>query len=195
MQLDVFMHNARACRICEHDLPHGCRPLLQGSALSRIVVIGQAPGAAAHESGTPWDDRSGTRLRDWLGVSADEFYNPRLFALLPMGFCYPGRSSTSDLRPRPECAPEWHPRLLPLLAGARLTVLVGKYAADRYLKDQHNALTNAVRAYTDLLPTRIALPHPSPRNNIWLRKHPWFEREVIPALQHQVRASLAGAHK
>jgi uracil-DNA glycosylase len=141
----------------------------------------------------PWNDRSGERLRSWLGVSDDEFYDPELIALLPMGFCYPGTGTSGDLRPRPECAPEWHERLLSGLKSVSLTVITGKYAFDRYLGDEFDTLTNGVRAYADLLPARIALPHPSPRNNIWLRTHPWFEREALVALRARVRALLLAA--
>ena len=193
MKLQQIITEARSCRICEPHLPHGCRPLIQGSAQSRIVVIGQAPGAAAHESGVPWNDRSGERLRSWLGVSDDEFYDPKLIALLPMGFCYPGTGTSGDLRPRPECAPEWHERLLSGFKSVSLTVITGKYAFDRYLGDEFDTLTESVHAYADLLPVCIALPHPSPRNNIWLRNHPWFEREVLVALRARVRASLGAA--
>ncbi len=193
MKLQQLLTEARSCRICEPHLPHGCRPLIQGSAQSRIVVIGQAPGAAAHASGVPWDDRSGERLRSWLGVSDDEFYDPKLIALLPMGFCYPGTGTSGDLRPRTECAPEWHERLLTGLKSVSLTVVTGKYAFDRYLGDEFDTLTESVRAHADLLPERIALPHPSPRNNIWLKKHPWFEREVLVALRARVRALLRAA--
>lgn len=190
MKLELLINEARSCRICEPHLPRGCRPLLQGSAGSRMVVIGQAPGAAAHESGVPWDDRSGQRLRSWLGVSDAEFSDPDLVALLPMGFCYPGTGSGGDLRPRPECAPEWHERLLAGFESVSLTIIIGKWAFERYLGDEYGTLTDAVRACDDLLPGRIALPHPSPRNNIWLKKHPWFEGEVLPALRARVRAAL-----
>lgn len=185
-----ILNQARSCRICEPHLPHGCRPLLQGSAESRLLVIGQAPGAAAHESGVPWDDRSGLRLRSWLGVSHDEFYDPRIVALLPMGFCFPGTGPSGDLRPRPECAPEWHERVLAGLRSISLTVIIGHYAFERYLGGVYDTLTEAVRAFEELLPACIALPHPSPRNNIWLRKNPWFEGEVLVALRARVRASL-----
>lgn len=190
MKLNQLIEDARSCRICEPHLPHGCRPLLQGSARSRIVVIGQAPGATAHDSGIPWDDRSGERLRSWMRVSHEEFYDPTLIALLPMGFCYPGTGKGGDLRPRPECAPEWHDRILAGFKSVSLTVITGKYAFDRYVGDRYDTLTNAVRAYDDLLPARIVLPHPSPRNNIWLRKHAWFESEVLVALRAHVRVAL-----
>lgn len=192
MELQQVLSEARACRICEPHLPKGCRPLIQGSERSRIVVIGQAPGAAAHGSGVPWDDRSGARLRAWLGVTEAEFYDPDVFALLPMGFCYPGTGKGGDLRPRPECAPEWHGRLLAGFVSVSLTVITGRYAFDRYLGEGYGALTEGVRRFDGLLPERIALPHPSPRNNIWLKKNPWFEAEVLGALRCRVRALLGG---
>lgn len=193
MKLQQTLNEARSCRICEPNLPHGYRPMIQGSALSRIVVIGQAPGAAAHESGMPWNDRSGERLQSWLGGSDNEYYDPKLIALLSMGFCYPGTGKSGDLRPRPECAPEWHDRLLSGFRSVSLTVITGKYAFDRYLGDEYDTLTESVRAYADLPTERIALPHPSPRNNIWLKKHQWFDREVLVVLRAHVRALLRDA--
>jgi len=192
VRLSVLLDDARACRECVGKLPNDPRPLLQAAPSSRIVVIGQAPGAAAHDTGVPWDDRSGRRLRDWLGVSGDQFYDPKRIALVPMGFCYPGKGPSGDLAPRPECAPLWHPPLLRALRKVELTVLIGRYALDRYLPDDHDTMTNAVRAHADLLPDRIALPHPSPRNNIWLKKNPWFERQTLPALRRRVAEVLAG---
>lgn len=184
------MERARACRLCEAHLPLGCRPLIRGSRASRVLLISQAPGGAAHESGVPWDDRSGDRLRDWLGLSADEFYDPALVAILPMGFCYPGKGKGGDLRPRPECAPIWHPELLPGFEGVELTLLVGRYAFERYLSDGFGSLTEAVRASERLLPERAAMPHPSPRNNFWLRRNPWFEEEILPRVRESVRRAV-----
>jgi uracil-DNA glycosylase len=193
MKLQQLLTEARACRICEPELPLGCRPLLQGSRQSRIVVIGQAPGAAAHESGVPWDDRSGARLRAWLGISDEAFYDPKFVALLPMGFCYPGTGKGGDLRPRPECAPEWHERLLAQFTSVVLTVITGRYAFERYVGDRYDTLTAAVRAHNELLPDRVVLPHPSPRNNFWLKQNPWFEREALVALRSRVQAALSAA--
>lgn len=187
MQLNTLLKQARECRICASHLPLGCKPLIQGSKASRIIVIGQAPGAAAHQTGIPWDDRSGARLRDWLGVNDDEFYDPAIVAHMPMGFCFPGSGKSGDLRPRPECAPEWHERLLKEFKAVSLTVIIGKYAFDQYLSDQFGSITEAARSYESLLPRQIALPHPSPRNNLWLKKNPWFEHEVLPRLQRRVR--------
>jgi len=181
---------ARKCTICD-GLPLGPRPLLAGSAASRIVIIGQAPGAAAHASGTPWNDKSGERLRQWLGVTDTQFYDPALIALVPMGFCFPGKGRSGDLPPRPECAPAWHQRILRGLGKVELIVLVGKYAIAEYLRDDDGAdlypsITDAARGFAELLPDRIALPHPSPRNNIWLKKNAWFERRSLPALRRRV---------
>jgi uracil-DNA glycosylase len=188
--LTVILEDARACAICAGSLPHAPRPLLQAASAARLLIIGQAPGVRAHESGTPWDDRSGDRLRDWLGLTHTEFYDDSLVALLPMGFCYPGRSGRGDLPPRPECAPEWHDAIRSRLTKVELTVLVGKYAVDAYLGGTYAALTQAVRDAESLLPEQVALPHPSPRNNIWLAKHRWFEDDVLPLLRTRVSTLL-----
>jgi len=183
MRLPVLLKEVRVCRECEASLPLGPRPLLQASGQSRILIIGQAPGSAAHESGIPWDDRSGERLRDWLGVTDEQFYDPKQIALMPMGFCYPGKGKSGDMPPRPECAPLWHDELLKKLKSVALTIYVGRYAIAHYLPDRFGSITEAVKGFDDLLPDRIVLPHPSPRNNIWLKKHPWFQRRTLPALQ------------
>lgn len=190
MRLNVLIADARDCRVCEQHLPLGPKPLLQASETARLLIIGQAPGAATHDAGIPWDDRSGDRLRSWLGIDRDTFYDEGLVAHMPMGFCYPGKGKSGDLPPRPECAPLWHPRLLEALAGVRLTIYVGRYAVEHYLGGRHGAITDAVAAYDELLPRRVVLPHPSPRNNIWLKKHPWFEEDVLPAVRRRVRGVL-----
>lgn len=184
MRLNVLLQEARACTICETHLPLGPKPLLQAAPSSKILLIGQAPGAATHEKGIPWDDRSGDRLREWLGITREQFYDPKLFAHMPMGFCYPGTGASGDMPPRPECAPQWHPPLLESLKKIGLTLYIGKYAIDSYLR--FKTLTAAVQAHDDLLPERLALPHPSPRNNLWLKKNPWFERETLPALGKRI---------
>lgn len=195
-----ILTEARACRVCEHALPGGPRPLLAASASSRIVIIGQAPGRIAHETGVPWNDASGKRLREWLGVTDERFYDESIIALVPMGFCYPGTVKTGggggkggDMAPRPECAPLWHPRILPALTKIELTVYIGNYAFARYLASEAESLTEGVRAAKELLPTRILLPHPSPRNQLWLAKNPWFARDVLPALRKRVKAVLGAA--
>lgn len=192
LPLNILMDEARACRVCEPHLPRGCRPLVWGSQASRVLLISQAPGAAAHESGVPWDDRSGDRLRGWLGLSPEEFYDPSLVGILPMGFCYPGKGKNGDLKPRPECAPAWHPRLLRGFESVRLTIFIGRCAFERYLSEECGSLTEAVRANERWLPERAAMPHPSPRNNIWLKKHPWFQSEVVPVVREAVRHAVGG---
>ncbi len=187
MRLTTLIREARACTTCAADLPGEPRPLLQGSAISRVLIIGQAPGKLADASGVPWDDPSGRRLRDWLGLDDDAFYDANLIALLPMGLCYPGKGKSGDAPPRPECAPQWHERLLAGFKNVGLTIYIGKYAFAEYLADGgFESITEAVGGYKRLLPDRIALPHPSPRNNIWLKKHEWFERDVVPKLRRRV---------
>ena len=177
---------ARACTVCEPSLPLGARPLLAGSSKSKVLIIGQAPGQVAHESGIPWDDTSGDRLRDWLGIDRDLFYDERFLALMPLGFCFPGKGKTGDLPPRPGCAPLWHDRLLKAFKSVQLTIFIGRHATDHYLCDQYRTLLDAASAFDDLLPTRIVLPHPSGRNNIWLKKNPWFESKLLPRLRTRV---------
>jgi uracil-DNA glycosylase len=183
---------ARRCELCVEVLPLEPRPLLQGSRGSRIMVIGQAPGAKAHGSGVPWDDKSGERLRDWLGITSERFYDAGSVALMPMGFCYPGKGASGDLPPLPICAPTWHPRLLKAMPDIKLTVLIGRYALDHYLPKGYKTITDAVRDHKKLLPSHIALPHPSPRNNIWLKKNEWFTRQALPVLRRRVVSVLKG---
>jgi uracil-DNA glycosylase len=187
------LKEVRACRVCEHELPNEPRPLLAASASSRIVIIGQAPGRIAHETGIPWNDASGKRLREWLGVTDEQFYDESLVALVPMGFCYPGKAKGGDMAPRPECAPLWHPQILPQLTSVALTIYIGNYPFLRYLAHEADNLTECVRAAERLLPTRILLPHPSPRNQLWLAKNPWFTRDVVPALRKRVSVVICGA--
>ena len=189
--LSEVVAEARACTICADSLPHGPRPVLQVASGARIVLIGQAPGRRVHESGIPWDDPSGERLRAWLDVDAATFYDPARIALIPMGFCFPGTGRSGDLPPRPECAPTWHPRLLEQLPEDRLTVLLGAYAQARYLPARSGTLTETVRRWREHLPT-VVLPHPSPRNQRWLRTNPWFEDEVVPELRRLVAHHLRG---
>ncbi len=180
------IREARECRECESRLPLGAGALVTGSARSRIVIIGQAPGRAAHESGVPWNDPSGVRLRGWMGISEEEFHDERLVSLLPMGFCYPGRGKSGDLPPRPECAPMWHDRILAGLTGVELRIYIGRYAIGRYLGREYGSITGAVRDWESLLPGAVVLPHPSGRNNRWLKQNPWFERETVAALRARV---------
>lgn len=189
-QLLTVLEEVRTCTVCASSLPLGPKPLLAAAEQSRILLIGQAPGKAAHLAGIPWQDRSGDRLRDWLGLSREEFYDPQKMAFVPSGFCYPGSAKSGDLPPRPECRPLWHPRILPLLVQVRLTVFVGSYALAAYLGGEYANLTAACEDYENLLPARIALPHPSPRNGIWLSQRPWFSSELLPRLRQSVRQAL-----
>ena len=176
------------CTICQPHLEHGVNPVMTASAKSKIAIIGQAPGSVVHRTGIPWDDKSGERLRSWMDVSKDEFYDSDLFALIPMGFCYPGKGKTGDLPPRPECAPKWHSLVMDELKELKLILLIGTYAQKYYLKSLvKKTLTETVKSYNTYLPKYLPLPHPSPRNNIWLKKNRWFEELVIPELKRQVK--------
>jgi uracil-DNA glycosylase len=181
-----ILGEARACTVCAGELPLGPRPLVAAGTKARILLIGQAPGRSAHQSGVPWADRSGDRLREWLGVDRETFYDPNRIGLLPMGFCYPGSGKQGDLPPRKECAPLWHPQLLPLLSETQLTIYLGRYAVERYLGDRYGSLTEAAEGYEDLLPAAVALPHPSPRNGMWTSKRPWFSDILLPRLRARV---------
>jgi len=184
-----LLDEVRACRIC--PLPHGPRPVLQLDPRARVLIAGQAPGRRVHERGVPFDDPSGDRLRDWLGVDREAFYDPGKLAILPMGFCYPGTGKSGDLPPRPECAPAWRDRLLAHLPNLALTLVIGGYAMAWHLPETRpKTLTETVRNWRDYWPAVLPLPHPSPRNNIWLRKNPWFGEEVLPALRDRVGAVL-----
>jgi uracil-DNA glycosylase len=190
--LDQLLRDARACRVCEAELPLGPRPVLRAGAGARLMIIGQAPGTRVHETGIPWNDPSGERLRQWLGLDPERFYDQTKIAIVPMGFCYPGREPKGgDKPPRPECAPLWHPPLRAALKGIGLTLLVGLYAQRRYLGPRRKAsLTETVRAWRDYLPEELPLPHPSWRNTAWLKRNPWFEAELVPELQTRVGALL-----
>lgn len=180
---------ARACGHCT-DLPLGRRPVLRVSASARLLIIGQAPGTKVHDTGIPWNDPSGDRLRLWLGMSREAFYDEARIAIVPAGLCYPGRLPRGgDAPPRPACAPLWHPRLLPLLREVRLTLLVGSYAQEAILG--RGAMTERVRAFAEFLPRHLPLPHPSWRTIGWEKRNPWFAAEVLPALRAQAAAALA----
>lgn len=183
-----LLQEIRNCRQCVTELPLGANPVLAASHSSKIAIIGQAPGRIVHASGIPWQDKSGDRLRDWLGVSTKSFYDTHIFAIVPMGFCYPGKGKSGDLPPRAECAPLWHSALLASMPDLQLTLLVGAYAQAYYLGDRKKkTLTETVKCFREYLPKYVPLPHPSPRNNIWLRKNPWFDQEVLPFLQKQIK--------
>ncbi len=188
MTLDALLAEARACRHCAESLPLGPRPTLQAGPHARLMIIGQAPGTKVHDTGIPFNDPSGDRLRDWLGMDRASFYDPDRLAIMPMGFCYPGRNPRGgDLPPRPECAPLWHPRLLPALGAVELVLLVGLYSQARYLGEKRKrTLTETVQAWRDYAPRFLPLPHPSWRNNAWIKKNPWFEAELLPHLKARV---------
>lgn len=188
VRLPLLLKEVRACAICAAHLPLGPRPVLQVHAKARILIVGQAPGSKVHASGVPFDDASGDRLRQWMGVERELFYDAKKVAILPMGFCYPGTGKSGDLPPRRECAPQWRAPLLAAMPNIELTLVIGQYAIAWHLPDVSTKnLTEAVRAWRDRWPAVLPLPHPSPRNNIWLKANPWFSDEVVPMLQDQVR--------
>ena len=194
--IEEISREARACKICEPALPHGVRPVFQVSAQARILIAGQAPGRRVHASGIPFDDLSGDRLRQWLGVDKATFYDPECFAIVPMGFCYPGTGKSGDLAPRKECAPAWREKMLAALPALELNLLIGQYAQAWHLGKSDQNLTERVknwRSYYEVEPGQIRnlpLPHPSPRNNLWLKRNPWFEELLIPELQRMVALLL-----
>ena len=188
--LPALLTQVRACTLCAPYLPLGPRPVLQAHASARILIASQAPGRKVHLSGIPFDDASGERLRDWLGLSRETFYNPRQVAILPMGFCFPGTGRSGDLPPRPECAPAWRDALLARLPAIEFTLAIGRYAQVWHLPAGGKPLTEVVRDWRAHWPHAVALPHPSPRNNVWLARNPWFERQLVPRLQARVRQVL-----
>ncbi|MEQ8650970.1 MAG: uracil-DNA glycosylase family protein [Kiloniellales bacterium] len=190
--LQSLSREARACTLCAKDLPLGPRPVFRVSASARLLIVGQAPGTRVHESGVPWNDRSGDRLRDWLQVDSETFYDESRIAILPSGFCYPGVDPRGgDKPPTKICAPTWHPRFLPLMPAVELTLLVGLYAQAYYLgKERRRSLTETVQAFRDYHPRFLPLPHPSWRNTAWVKRNPWFEKELLPTLRHRVQSLL-----
>ncbi len=186
--LTALLHEVRNCRACEPQLPHGARPVLQAGRDARILVVGQAPGARVHASGVPWDDRSGQRLRQWMDIDADTFYDASRVAIVPIGLCYPGRGASGDLPPRRECAPRWHARLVAALPRIGLTLLIGAHAARHQLGPA--PLTDTLRRWREYAPGIVPLPHPSPRNVAWFLRNPWFEHELLPVLRERVRQAL-----
>jgi uracil-DNA glycosylase len=190
--LDKLLHQARSCTLCAPHLPFEPRPVLRAAATARLLIVGQAPGRKVHETGIPWNDPSGDRLRSWLGMDRDTFYDERRIAIIPTGLCFPGTGKGGDLPPRPECAPLWHPPLRAALKDIRLTLLIGQYAQAYYLGDRcKKNLTETVAAWREYLPEFIPLPHPSPRNQLWLKRNPWFERDLLPVLRQKVGEALA----
>ena len=184
--LRELINSVRNCTACE-DLPLGPKPILQGDPSSKILIVGQAPGRITHKKGIPFDDPSGVRLRDWMGISDTVFYDPKAIAILPMGFCFPGTGKSGDLPPRPECAALWRTQLLNSFKGVELTLIIGQYAIDWHINDGEKVtLTERVSRWKDYMPARLVMPHPSPRNNRWLKRNPWYESEVLPALKRQI---------
>ena len=190
-RLDTLISEIRACHLCEANLPLGPRPILRASSTARILIVGQAPGRRVHETGIPWNDVSGDRLRLWLQMTREQFYDPRHVAIVPTGMCFPGSGPRGDAPPRPECAPLWHPKLLALMPKIQLTLLIGQYAQAYYLgKRRKKTLRETVMAYREYQPEFLPLPHPSPRNQLWLKQNPWFEAAVLPLLKIQVQLVL-----
>lgn len=185
--LDRLLTRVRACRLCVEHLPLGPRPVLQASASARVMIVGQAPGTRVHETGIPFNDPSGDTLRQWLGMGRDVFYDQSRIAIVPTGFCYPGKGKSGDAPPRPECAPLWHPDLRALMPRLELTLLAGAYAQAYYLGEgRGKTLTATVANWRAYLPRFLPTPHPSPRNKLWLKRNPWFETEVVPELRRRV---------
>lgn len=190
--LDTLLAEVRGCRVCAADLPLGPRPVLRAAATARVLLIGQAPGTKVHASGMPWTDASGDRLREWLDLDSDRFYDETRIAIVPMGFCYPGvLPRGGDKPPRPECAPLWHARVVAALPKVALTVLIGQYAQSWYLGDRkRRTLTETVAAWRDYLPRFFAIPHPSWRTLGWQRRNPWFDTELLPELRRRVHTLI-----
>ena len=191
--MDDLLQKIRACTLCEKQLSHGVRPVLQAHPNARILVAGQAPGRKVYESGIPFDDASGDRLRDWMGISKEIFYDPRKIAILPMSFCFPGTGKSGDLPPRPECEPAWRQQVLSLMSNIELTLVIGKYAQASQFEKANPSVTKLVSDWEKYWPNKIPLPHPSPRNNIWLRKNSWFEKQLLPPLKQRI-ADILGTN-
>lgn len=192
--LETICREARACTLCAKHLPLGPKPVFLVGATARVLIVGQAPGRRVHETGIPWNDPSGDNLRAWLAMDRSAFYDTARIAIIPSGLCYPGTGPGGDLPPRPECAPIWHPRFRAVLPGIRLTLLVGSYAQAYYLGTRRKkTLAETVRACKEYLPEYLPLPHPSPRNRLWLKKNAWFEKELIPLVRRCVKKALHAA--
>ena len=192
LSLTRLLRDVEACTICEEHLEHGVRPVVRARPGARVLIAGQAPGRRVHETGIPFNDPSGDRLRDWMGVTRDEFYDARKIAIVPMGFCFPGTGKGGDLPPRKECAEAWRAPLLERLPKVELTLVIGRYAHEWHLDDPPKTVTATVQAWRDWAPEAIPLPHPSPRNIRWLAKNRWFEEEVLPVVKERVRELIGG---
>lgn len=189
--LTTLLKDIRSCTLCAAHLPAGPRPVVQVAAGAKILLVGQTPGRKVHASGIPFDDASGDRLRAWMGVSKEVFYDAEQIAIVPMGFCYPGTGKSGDLPPRPECAVAWRERLLSQLRQIELTIVIGQYAMAYHLPQDKLSVTDAVSNWQDYAPAIIPLPHPSPRNQMWIKRHPWFESDLLPVLRQRVQDVLA----
>ena len=185
--MKALLTEIRNCTICAAHLPLGPRPVIEASENSKIIIVGQAPGTKVHESGVPWDDQSGKKLREWLGVSNEAFYDLDTFGIVPMGFCYPGKGKTGDLPPRKECAEAWHEKVFKAFTGVELILLVGTYAQNYFLRNDERNLTEKVKHFNEYLPEYWPMPHPSPVNRFWRSRNPWFEKEVVPKLQKKIQ--------
>ena len=191
-QLSKQLADVRACTICADVLPLGPKPILQLNSKAKILIAGQAPGRITHQIDHPFDDASGDRLRSWMGIDRAIFYDETKIAILPMGFCFPGTGKSGDLPPRPECAVTWRKKLLGLLSEIQLTLVIGQYAISWHMPNSEaRTLTETVANWRTGWPTTLAMPHPSPRNNLWLKRNPWFEKDILPILQQRVRILVA----
>lgn len=190
VKTDALLKDIRACNLCD-GLPMGPNPIVQFNQSSRLLIVGQAPGRITHAKGVPFDDPSGDRLRTWLGVDRSTFYDASKIAIVPMGFCFPGSGSGGDIAPRAECAPAWRSQIMAHLSSVELTLVIGRYAIDWHLPAYSKlSVTKAVQDWSSVWPSQMILPHPSPRNNRWLKQNPWFEEQVLPALQARVKDVL-----
>jgi len=187
--MEELLKNILACTFCKDYLKAGVRPVVQIGASSKVIIIGQAPGRRVHETGIPWNDASGKTLRQWLNVDTTTFYNPEMFSIMPMGFCYPGKGKSGDLPPMPQCAGLWHTKILETFTSAPLILLIGQYAQRYYLRSNYKGnLTDTVRSFREYSPNFFPLPHPSPRNQNWLKVNPWFMQDVIPELREKLKS-------
>ena len=192
MPENILIKQVRECSLCATHLPFKPKPVFQIGTKAKILIAGQAPGSKVQATGIPFDDPSGQRLREWMGVDAEIFYDPEKIAILPMGFCYPGKGKSGDLPPRPECAKEWRNQLLELMPDIQLTLAIGQYAQQWHLRENKKSnLTKTVTAWQEYWPDILPLPHPSPRNNIWLKKNPWFQSDILPVLKHKIEKILS----
>ncbi len=179
------------CNICRAQLPFEPKPILQVNPKARLLIVGQAPGRKAHESGKPFDDASGNRLREWMGVNRELFYCSDLIAIIPMGFCFPGTGKAGDLPPRSECAHTWRSRLMAQLPSLETTLVIGQYAQNYHLEKKYQTVTEAVNHWRNSWPKLVPLPHPSPRNNLWLKRNPWFEEKLVPVLKKRISSIIS----